>query len=112
MTVTKSESKYLERSKMDHAVDIWMCLEDMVESLFIRDIDLEEFGLLSADELYAIGNFLGRVLQIVCNDHLVVCFEQGKGSKGSNVARSAVGASSVHGTAGGSVDCGLPSDEH
>lgn len=42
---------------MDHAVNVWVCLEDCVEVVLFSDIDMEEFGSLSADELDTIDGF-------------------------------------------------------
>lgn len=36
---------------MDHVVNVWMRLEDLVEVLLFSDIDLKEFRALAADEL-------------------------------------------------------------
>ena len=66
---------YLESSEMDHAVNVWMRLEDSVEVLLFPDVGLKEFRSLSTDELYSIDGFLRGVEKIVCDDHFVVCFE-------------------------------------
>ncbi len=42
---------------MDHAVNVWMRLEDFVEVLLFPDVDLKEVGSLSADELDTIDGF-------------------------------------------------------
>lgn len=42
---------------MDHAVNVWVRLEDFVEILLFSDVDMEKFGSLSGDELYAIDSF-------------------------------------------------------
>lgn len=39
---------------MDHVVNVWMRLEDLVEVLLFLDIDLKEFRAFAADELDAI----------------------------------------------------------
>ena len=48
---------YLERSKMNDAVNVRMRLEDSVEVVLFFDIDIEEFRPLPADELDAIDGF-------------------------------------------------------
>lgn len=48
---------YLESSEMDHTVNVWMRLEDLVEVLLFPDIDMKEFGPLAADELDTIDGF-------------------------------------------------------
>lgn len=45
---------YLESSEMDHAVNVWMCLEDSVEVLLFPDVGLKEMGSLSTDKLNSI----------------------------------------------------------
>ena len=72
---------------MDHAVNVWMRLEDFVEVLLFPDVDLKELGSLSADELDTIDGFFGGVVEVVCDYNLVVCFKQGKRSEGAYVAR-------------------------
>lgn len=42
---------------MDHAVNVWMRLEDFVEVLLFPDVDLKEVGSLSTDELDTIDGF-------------------------------------------------------
>ena len=42
---------------MDHAVNVWMRLEDFVEVLLLPDVDLKEVGSLSTDELDTIDGF-------------------------------------------------------
>lgn len=45
---------YLQSSKMNHAVDIRVCLEDLVEVLLFSDVNMKKVGSLAADELNAI----------------------------------------------------------
>ena len=59
---------------MDHAINIWMRLEHLIKVLLLSDIDIVIFGSLAADEFDAIDDLLGRIVQIVCNHDLVVCF--------------------------------------
>lgn len=56
------ENTHLEGSKMNHAIDVRMCLEELVKSSFIGHIKLEKLGLLATDELNAIQHLLGRIV--------------------------------------------------
>ena len=60
---------------MNDAVNVWMRLEDFVEVFLFSDVNLEEFGSLSADEFDTIYSFVGRVEEVVYDDDFVVCFE-------------------------------------
>ncbi len=42
---------------MDHAVNVWMRLEDLVKVFLFPDVSLKEVGSLSANEFYAIEGF-------------------------------------------------------
>ena len=79
---------YLERGEMDHAVNVWVCLEYFVKILLFSDIDLKEIRSLSADKLDAIEGFFGGVVEVVCDYDFVICFEQRKSSEGAYVARA------------------------
>lgn len=59
---------------MNHAIDIRMRFEDLVEVLLLSNIDIVELGSLAADEFNAIDDLLRRIVQIVRNDDLVVGF--------------------------------------
>ena len=80
--------RYLQRSKVNHAIDIGVSLEDLVESCLFGDIELHEFGSLAGDELDAVDHLIGRVVEIVGNDNLVAGVQEGQGSEGANVAGS------------------------
>ena len=71
---------------MNNAVDIRMRLEDIVEPRFISDIELEKLWPLAADDLNAIDDLFRRVVEIICNNDLVICFEKGKSSERAYVA--------------------------
>lgn len=49
---------YLERSKMYHTVNIWVLLKNGIERSVFRNINLEEFRSLSANELNTVDCFL------------------------------------------------------
>jgi hypothetical protein len=68
---------YLQGSKVDHIVDVWVLLEDFVQRSLICDIDLVEGRPLAADELDAVYDFLGGVVEVVDDDDLVIGFEKG-----------------------------------
>lgn len=46
--------KYLERSKVNHTVDVGMCCKDLVDTLLVRDVNLVEVRASAAEQLYAI----------------------------------------------------------
>ena len=62
---------------MYHTVNVWMCLEHLVEILLLPNIHMVEKGSFATDELDAIEDFFRRVVEIVRDDDLVVSFEQG-----------------------------------
>ena len=61
---------------MDHAVNVRVGLKDFVEGGFIGNIELVELRPLPTDELYPIENLLGRIVEIVGDNDLVICFEK------------------------------------
>ncbi len=77
---------HLQSSKVDHAVNIRMGLEDLVEVLLSPDVDMVELGSLARDKLNSINCFFGRVEQVVHNNDLVASLEEGKRCEGPNVA--------------------------
>ncbi len=79
-------NSYLERSEMNDAIDVWMRIEDFVDGSLIPHVDIMKLRAFSADQFNAIERFLGRVVEIVEDYDVVVGLEQGKGSKGTNVA--------------------------
>lgn len=71
---------------MDDIVNIWVLLKHLVERGLICDIDLVEGRSLAANELDAVHDFWGGVVEVVDDDDFVVCFEEGKGCERANVA--------------------------
>jgi hypothetical protein len=67
---------YLEGSKVDHIVDVWVLAEDLVQSSLIGDVDLVECRSLAADELDAVDDLGGGVVEVVDDDDFVVSFEE------------------------------------
>ena len=49
---------HLQSREMNHAVNIWVSLEDLVKGSRLSDIDIVKFGPLAADELDAPDGFL------------------------------------------------------
>lgn len=80
---------------MDNAVNVGVSLEHLVEVLLVGDIELNELGLLAADQLNAVQSLGGRVVQIVSNDDLVASLQQSEGGERANVARTTAGEVSV-----------------
>jgi hypothetical protein len=61
---------------MNHIVNIRVRIEHLLERLLIGDIELKELRPLPTDQLDAIDNLLGRVLQVVSDDDFVASFQQ------------------------------------
>jgi len=70
-------------------VNVRMLLKHLIQLLLIRDVALYVLGLLAADQLYAIDDLGGGVVEIIDDHDLVVGFEQGEGSEGADVACAA-----------------------
>jgi hypothetical protein len=81
-----SHEAYLESSKVNDIVNVWVLFEDLVERSFVGDVGLVEGWSLAADELDAIDDFGRRVVEIVDDDDLVVCLEKSESREGANVA--------------------------
>ena len=77
---------YLQSSKVDHAVNIRMRLEDLVEVLLFPNVDIVELRSLARDKLNSINCLFGRVEQVVYNNNLVASLEEGKRCERPNVA--------------------------
>ena len=71
---------------MDDIVDVWVLSEDLVQRGLVCDVALVEGRSLAADELDAIDDFWGRVVEVIDNDYLVVCLEKGESCEGADVA--------------------------
>lgn len=76
---------------MDNAVNVGVSLEHLVEVLLVGDIELNELGLLAADQLNAVQSLGGGVVQVVSNDDLVASLQQSEGGERANVARATAG---------------------
>ena len=71
---------------MNDVVYIWVVLEDSIERPGLGDINIVEFWALAADQFNAVNGFLRGIPKTVCDDNLVVGFEECKGCEGANVA--------------------------
>jgi hypothetical protein len=69
-------------------VDVWVLLEHLVKRGLVLDVELVEIGPLAADELDAVDDLLGGIVEAVDNDDLVVGLEESKSCEGANVARA------------------------
>ena len=61
---------------MDDAVDVWVLLEDFIEGLFARDVDIVVIWLLAADELYPVQGLWRRVVEVIDDNDLVAGLEE------------------------------------
>lgn len=77
---------HLQSRKVDDIVDVWVLLEHLVKRSLICDIALVEGRSLAANELDAVDDFWGGVVEVVDNDNFVVGFEEGQGCERANVA--------------------------
>ena len=77
---------YLQRSKMNHTVNIWMRLKHLIKALLICNVALVVLGLLPANQLDAIEGLAGGVVEVVNDDYFVVGFEECEGGEGADVA--------------------------
>jgi hypothetical protein len=73
---------------MNHTIYIRTSCKDLVESGFISDINIVEVGLLSADQFYAIEDFLRGIVEVVYYDDFVASLEKCEGGERADVART------------------------
>lgn len=73
---------------MNDTVDVGVGLKDLVESILLGDIELNELGLLARDKLNTFQSLGRRVVQVVGHNNLVARLKQGKGGERANVART------------------------
>lgn len=71
----------LQSCEVNDAVNVAVLLEDGIEGLLVGDIALGILGLLAADQLNAVDDFLGGVVEVVNDDDLVAGFEEGEGGE-------------------------------
>lgn len=83
-----AKSTHLQSSKVDDIVNVWVLFKHLVERGLVCNVDLVEGRSLAADELDAVHDFWRRVVEVVDDDDLVVCLEEGEGRERANVAGS------------------------
>ena len=66
---------------MNHIVNVWVLLKHFVQLLLVGDIQRVVLGPLAADELDAVQDLLGGVVEVVDDNDLVVGLEKGKGGE-------------------------------
>jgi hypothetical protein len=71
---------------VDDIVNVWVLGKDFVEPSFVCNVAFVKGRPLAADELDAVDDFLGGVVEVVDDDDLIVCLEEGKCCEGANVA--------------------------
>lgn len=71
---------------MDDIVDVRVLLKHLVQLLLIGDIQRVVLGPLAADELNTVEDLIGRVVEVVDDDDLVVGFEERESSERPNIA--------------------------
>jgi hypothetical protein len=80
--------RYLQSSKVDNAVNVGMRHKDLVQCLFICDVDLVEVWSLAAEQLDAVeGDFRG-IVEAVDNYNFVAMFEEGKSGERADITGS------------------------
>jgi hypothetical protein len=79
-----------EGGEVDNIVDVRVRGEDLVELRFVGNVAGVVFGSLAADELDAVEDFGGGVVEVVDDDDFVVCFEEGEGGEGADVAGATI----------------------
>jgi hypothetical protein len=85
----------LQGSKVDDIVNVGVVGKDLFESLLVGNVGVVEDGSLAADGLDAVEDLLGRVVEVVDNDDLVVGLEQGEGCEAADVSGSTVASISA-----------------
>ena len=63
-----------------------MLSEHFVESGLVGNVELVIDGAFAGNQLNAIENFVGRVIEVVDNHDFVVGLEEGESGEGANVA--------------------------
>ena len=96
---------------MDHAVNIWVVLEDLVETGFLSDIDVVELWPLAADELDTVDDLLRSIVKIVCDHNFVICFKECERGERTNVAATTINLL-AYGTPLNGVFLYAPRDEY
>jgi hypothetical protein len=77
---------YLQRCEVDHIVDIWMLVKDLVQSDLMGKVDSMEFWSHASEKLDAADDLVRGVVEIVNDDDLVASLDERKDGEGTNVA--------------------------
>jgi hypothetical protein len=67
-------------------IDIRVLLEHLVQGLLISDVERVVLGSLAADQLNAVQDLFGGVVEVVDDDDLVVGLEESERGEGTDVA--------------------------
>jgi hypothetical protein len=79
---------YLEGSEVDNAVNLGMLRKDVVQSLLVRNIGLVEDGALPADQLNAVERNLGRIVEVIDYNDIVIVLQQGQRGERADIPRA------------------------
>lgn len=71
---------------MNDIVDIRVLLKHLVQGLLIGDVERVVLGSLAADQLDAVQDLLGGVVEVVDDDDLVVGLEESERGERADVA--------------------------
>jgi hypothetical protein len=71
---------------VDHIVNVRVLLKHLIQFLLIGDVQGVVLGPLAADELDAVQDLLGGVVEVVDDDDLVVGLEKGKSGERADIA--------------------------
>jgi len=66
-------------------VNLWMRLENLVQSGLVGNVDVVDLWLLAADELNAVCDLFERVVKVVHDDDVVASLNEGEGCERANV---------------------------
>jgi hypothetical protein len=67
-------------------VNIRVLLEHLIQGLLIGDVERVVLGFLAADQLNAVQDLFGGVVEVVDDDDLVVGLEESERGEGADVA--------------------------
>jgi len=70
-------------------VNLWMRLENFVQSGLVGNVDVVDLWLLAADELNAVCDLFERVVKVVHDDDVVASLNKGEGCERANVSGTA-----------------------
>ena len=71
---------------MNDIIDIRVLLEHLIQCLFIGDVERVVLGFLAADQLNAVQDLFGGVVEVVDDDDLVVGLEESERGERADVA--------------------------